>query len=468
MRRNFLRLAAATVATALLAACGGDDETPTTRLRAIHASADAPAVDVLFGVQAVAAGAQFKQAGAYTSVAAGSSTLRVNLAGTSTTALSAPLGLAANRAYSAIVVGSAAPSAPAGQALAPVLIDDDGAAPASGSVKVRVVHGAPAVPAVDIYVTAPGATLPASPTISALAYRSAAPASGSAALQIPGGDYQIRATVAGQPTAIAFDSGKVSLGAGGDLLIVAVPAASAISPVSLLVAPAAGAAFEIKDTRAALRVAHFAPNVPAVDVFLKAPGEANSAANRALSGVTFPADSGFLNVASGTYDASVALAGTLAGVLDLNGAALAAGSSTSVFAIGLLNGSGDQALRLAAFADDRAAVAGKAKVRVLHLAPDAPAVDVVVLSGGTIAARPVTNLAFPNATPQALELDPGSYTVAVVPTGASTPVLPTAAGATLQLNAGDVISVAAVGCLNTSTGACAGGAAFQFKVLNDR
>ncbi len=162
MRRNFLRLAAATVATALLAACGGDDdEAPTTRLRAIHASADAPAVDVLLGTQAVAAGAQFKQAGAYASVPAGNSTLRVDLAGTSTTALSAPVSLAANRAYSAIVVGSAAPSAPAGQALAPVLIDDDGAAPAGGSVKVRVVHGAPAVPAVDIYVTAPGAALPA-------------------------------------------------------------------------------------------------------------------------------------------------------------------------------------------------------------------------------------------------------------------------------------------------------------------
>ena len=468
MRRNFLKLAAATMATALLAACGGDDEAPTTRLRAIHASADAPAVDVLFGTQTLAAGAQFKQAGAYAIVPASISTLRVNLAGTSTTALSATIGVAADRAYSAIVVGSAAPAAPAAQALAPVLIDDDGAAPASGSVKVRVVHGAPAVPAVDIYVTAPGAALPASPTIAGLAYRSAAPASGSPALQVPGGDYQIRATVAGQPAAIAFDSGKVSLAAGGDLLIVAIPDAGVISPVSLLVAPATGAAFEIKDTRAAVRVAHFAPNVPAVDVFLKAPGEANSASNRALSGVTFPVDSGFLNVPAATYDASVALAGTLASVLELNGAALAAASSTSVFAIGLLNGTGDQALRLAAYADDRAPVAGKAKVRVLHLAPDAPAVDVVVLSGGAIAARPVTNLAFPNATPRALELDPGSYTLAVVPAGASTPILPTAAGATLQLNAGDVISVAAVGCVDTSTGACAGGAAFQFKVLDDR
>jgi hypothetical protein len=466
MRRNFLRLAAAAAATALLAACGGDDEVPTSRLRAVHASADAPAVDVLLGTQVIAAGAQFKQAGSYAITPSGGSTLNVNLAGTSTVALSAALDLSGNRDYSAIVVGSAAAGAPPAQALAAVLVNDDRAVPASGNLKLRVVHGAPAVPAVDIYVTPPGAPL-ATPAIAALAYKGVAPASAAPALQIPGGDYQIRATVAGQPATVAFDSGRVTLSAGSDLLIVAVPSAEGLSPVSLLVAPATGAAFEVKDTRAELRVAHFSPNVPAVDVFLKAPGEANSAANRVLSGVTFPTDSGFLTVPSGTYDASVALAGSLAGVLDLNGASLAASSSTSVFAIGLLNGIGNQALRLAAFADDRSPIAGKAKVRVLHLSPDAPAVDVVVLDNGAIAARVVTNLAFPDSTPTALELDPGSYTLAVVPTGASTPILPTAAGATVQLNAGDVLSIAAVGCLDTTTGICAGGGAFQFKVLND-
>lgn len=468
MRRQFLSTAALLAATVLVAACGGDDHpAPDTRVRAIHASADAPAVDVLVGADRIAAGATFRQAGPFTGVFSGATTLKVNLAGTPTTVLQASPTLAANRNYSAIVVGSAAQGAPANQALAAVLIDDDGAAPTAGNVKVRVVHGAPAVPAVDIYVTAPGAALPATPTIAALAYRSVAPASGSAALQVPGGSYRIRATPAGQPGTIAFDSGSVALAAGSDLVIVAVPDSRGTAPISLVVAPATGAAAEVVDSRASLRVGHFSPNVPAVDVFLKAPGQANAAGNRVLAGVTFPQDSGFLAVDSGTYDASVALAGQLNGVLNLNGAALAASSNTSVFAIGLLNGTGAQALRLAAFTDDRAPVAGKAKVRVLHLSPDAPAVDVVVLNGGAIAARPVTNLAFPNATAQSLQLDPGSYTLAVVPAGASTPVLPTAAGATVQLAAGDVVSVAAVGCLST-TGACAGGAPFQFKVLDDR
>jgi hypothetical protein len=235
--------------------------------------------------------------------------------------------------------------------------------------------------------------------------------------------------------------------------------------LTLLTASAAVAACGGGDDDAptSLRVGHFAPDVPAVDIFLKTPGAANAASNRLVSNVTFPNDSGFVTVGAGTYDASVALAGTLTGVLNLNGAALAAGSSTSVFATGLLGGTGTQALTLRAYADDRVSVPGKAKVRVIHLSPDAPAVDVVVLSGGAIAARPVTNLAYPNATATSLQLDPATYTLAVVPTGASTPVLPTAAGVPVTLAAGDVVTVVAIGAL-----AAPGAQPFQFKVLNDR
>jgi hypothetical protein len=269
--------------------------------------------------------------------------------------------------------------------------------------------------------------------------------------------------VAGQ-TAIAYDSGTVALAAGSDIVVVAVPeTGTSLSPVQLLLAPKGGLASFAKDARAALRVAHFSPNVPAVDVFLKAPGTANAVSNRALAGVTFPADSGFLDLSAATYDASVALAGSLVSVIELNGAALARGTSTSVFAIGLLNGAGNQALRLAAYADNRGAVAGKAKVRVIHLAPDAPAVDVVVLANGAIAARPVTNIAFPNATSTPLELDPGTYTLGIVPTGATTPVLPTAAGVGVTLAAGDVKTIVAIGTLATP-----GAQPFQLKVLDDK
>jgi hypothetical protein len=470
MKRMMLRASAAALAALALSACGvfdDDDDaapppaTPTTSLRAIHASADTPAVDVFVNGGRALAGVTFGQASAFAAIPAGTTRVQVALANqpaaTGPIDVSAPL--AAGRDYTAIAIGSGAAGPTRLQA---VLIDDAGTAPAAGQVKLRVVHGAPAVPAVDIFVTAPGAVLPATPTIANLAFAGQAPAATQAALSVPAGSYQVRARVVGD-TAIAFDSGTIQLAAGTDAVVVAVPdSGPSSSPIQLLLAPKGGSAAFVRDTRADLRVAHFSPNVPAVDVFLKAPGTANSANNRVLQNVTFPADSGYLTVASGSYLASVALAGSLAEVIGLD-VALARGGSTSVFAIGLLNGAGPQQLRLAAYVDDRTPVAGQAKVRVIHLSPDAPAVDVVTLNGSTISGRVVTNLAFPNATAQPLTLPPGTYSIGVTATGQNAVV----ASQDFTLAAGQVVTIAAVGCLST-TGACAGGQPFQFKVLVDR
>jgi hypothetical protein len=54
------------------------------------------------------------------------------------------------------------------------------------------------------------------------------------------------------------------------------------------------------------------------------------------------------------------------------------------------------------------------QIRVIHLSPDAPAVDVLI--DGSL--RPVTDLSFPDGT-EYLDIDPGSYTFDVVPAGGS-------------------------------------------------
>lgn len=452
-----------------LAGCDGSDDNPivSTQLRAIHASADAPNVDVVVNGSTAVTNLAYRAASAFLSVPVGTTTIGVVPVGTSNSVVNATVPLINDRQYSAIVIGSASPSAPTGRQLQAVLIDDPANAPASGNVKLRVVHGAPGVPAVDVYVTAPNAALPAAATIAGLGYAATAPASGQRALEVPGGNYQIRATVSGDASrAVVFDSGAVPLPANADLVVVAIPSAG-VSPVSLLVAPSSGPASVIADGRAAVRVAHLSPNVPAVAVSLNVAGTANSVLS--LPNVSFPSDSGYARVNGGRYDAAVALASNpTVPVLTLNNAALAANTSTSVFAIGLLGGTGTQALRLAAFADDRVPVAGRAKVRVIHLAPDAPPVDVVALAAnGTIATRLVPNLSYPNATAGSLEVAPGSYTLAVVPTGASTPILPTAAGVPVTLAAGQVVTVAAVGCLSAGTAPCVGGRPFQFKLFSD-
>jgi len=464
---RWLTLSALGAMALLSAACHDSSSNRETQVRAIHASSDAPNVDVLVNGAVKLTNVPYRAASSFLTIPAGTTTLAVNPTGTSTSVIDTSVALAANQQYTAIVVGLVATSAPQSEQIQAVLVDDPGNAPATGNVKLRVVHGAPGVPTVDIYVTNVGAALPSAPTIPGLAYTTVAPASGAKALEITGGSYEIRATVSGDTTkTVVFDSGSVSLPANGDLLVTAIPA-SGVSPISLLVAPVGADAAVIADDRAAIRVAHFSPNVPAVDVSLDDAGTTTSAL--ALANVSFPTASAYAIVPAAAYDASVALASNPdTAVLTLKGASFAANTSTSVFAVGLLGGTGTQALHLAAFADDRVPVEGKAKVRVIHLSPDAPAVDVVALgSGGAIAATLVSDLSYPNATTADLEVAPGSYTVAVVPTGTSSPVLPTAAGVSLELTAGEIVTVVAVGCLDTTSGPCANGSPFALKVLSD-
>ena len=90
------------------------------------------------------------------------------------------------------------------------------------------------------------------------------------------------------------------------------------------------------------------------------------------------------------------------------------------------------------FATSALAADGKARVRVVHASPDAPAVDVWV--NGAVA---FSNTPFKGITDYA-SLDPASYQVQVTPTGASTPVV---IDATLDLAADTDYTVVAVGQL---------------------
>ncbi|GIW08830.1 MAG: cell wall anchor [Dehalococcoidia bacterium] len=85
---------------------------------------------------------------------------------------------------------------------------------------------------------------------------------------------------------------------------------------------------------------------------------------------------------------------------------------------------------------------GKTKVRVLHLSPDAPPVDIAVTGGPVL----VRNLAFRDVTPY-LELDAGTYNLEVRVAGTNQVAL---ALPNTRLQAGDVLSVAAIGFLTTT------------------
>lgn len=187
-------------------ACSDDDPTgpavATANVRVVHASPDAPNVDVLVDDVVVLTNVPYEAASAYLAVPAGTRNLKVNATGTTTTVIDADVPLTAGMSYTVMATGLVAE-------IEPLVLSDDLAHPASGNVKVRLVHAAASAPTVDIYVTAPGADISAlSPTLTGVPFRGY-----SDYLEVPAGNYQVRVTVAGTKT-VAIDSGTLSIMAG--------------------------------------------------------------------------------------------------------------------------------------------------------------------------------------------------------------------------------------------------------------
>ncbi len=106
------------------------------QVRVVHASPDAPAVDVTANGAALASNAAFKAATAFVWVPSGTTRIKVNAAGTTTTVIDASPNLMPGKAYTVIAANQLS-------AIEPLVVEDDAALPTTGNVKVRVVHAAP-------------------------------------------------------------------------------------------------------------------------------------------------------------------------------------------------------------------------------------------------------------------------------------------------------------------------------------
>lgn len=177
-----------------------------------------------------------------------------------------------------------------------------------GTAKVRVIHASPDAPAVDVYVNGSRA-LADVPFFTASDY-----------LDLPAGTYQVQVTPAGQPASAAVIDASATIEAGKAYTIAATGPVASIAPTVIeddLTAPAAG--------QAHVRVYHFSPDAPAVDVQL-------ADGTKLIEGLAFPNASNYLPVPAGSYDLQVVPAGGSDVVIDLPGTALEAGKIYSVFA----------------------------------------------------------------------------------------------------------------------------------------
>jgi hypothetical protein len=220
-----LRLLPLLLAAALTGACSDDDNTGPegeARVRVVHASPDAPAVDVLVDDVEVLSDVPYLAASDYLGTSPGQRNLKVNAAGTTTTVIDSDVNLADGGEYTVIASGLVA-------SIVPIVLEDDNTAPAAGNVKVRAIHGAPSAPAVDIYVTAPGADLAGeTPALTGVEFGDVADY-----IEAPAGDYQVRVTLAGTKT-VVIDSGALTLTSGQVRTAVAVDATGGGGPFDLL------------------------------------------------------------------------------------------------------------------------------------------------------------------------------------------------------------------------------------------
>lgn len=220
MKKVLANLVVCLFATALTVGCGDD---PTARLRVVHASPDAPNVDVFVNGSSVLQNVGYKTASSYLKVKAGTDKIEVKPTGSSNAVISASADLTSKKDYTALAVNFVS-------SIQPLLLTDDNTPPTSGNVKVRIVHAAPSAPAVDVYVTAPGADLlTATPVLTNVPFTGV-----SSYLSVPAGNYEIRVTVAGTKT-VAIDSGSVTLAAGQIRTVVALDANGGGAPFTAIV-----------------------------------------------------------------------------------------------------------------------------------------------------------------------------------------------------------------------------------------
>lgn len=184
--------------------------------------------------------------------------------------------------------------------------------------------------------------------------------------------------------------------------------------------------------QARVMVTHASPNAPGVDLLID-DNKVNTAA------LTFPNSTGYLNVTAGTRNVKVNAAGTTTSVINAN-VNFEANKNYSVFACNTLT-----AIEAVVLEDNLATpAAGKAHIRVVHLSPDAPTVNVGV-AGST--ANVFTNLSFKQST-AFTPVDAGNYTFEV--RVASNNAVAISIPATLA--AGKIYTIFARGFLNPPTG----------------
>lgn len=420
----------ATALSFMLAGCAGDDEPvietggeetgneegAKSMVRVVHASPDAPAVDVwAVGVDSpLIADLAYGETSDYLELPEGDYTIELRAAGSAgdtaaayTQELSVPGDATITTVASGLLGGS-------GDTAFRILALAEGFnETAAGESIVRIVHASATAPTVAIDVGNDGTA-----EIEALAPFADTGAEGVAlpsdtALQIGIWADGNRVTAFTTP----------ALPEGGEIFVIATgllenPSRTDEGFNLLAVAPSGTVGFVRQNPY--VYALHASPNAPAVDVFA---GDAELVDDLAFGEISAP-----IQVPPGAYDLD--FFGHEAGATRPGGDAAATASTPGLegglqymaIATGFLGGS--PSFTLLPIADGFDSADTNARLRVIHASPDAPAVDVGTVAGGVLTPIPeYSGLDYLDVSPEAgLSLPEGSYDLGVAVAGSTDPV----------------------------------------------
>lgn len=294
--------------------------------------------------------------------------------------------------------------------------DGDVDPPAPGMVKIRVIHGSPGAPAVDVYIAGE-----ASPVIAGLDYTET-----SSWLEVPAGTYafDIRAAAAAPSDAPAYSTGNLELPEGAMVSALAAgvlpagPDAPVPSGSAFRVIPIVEAFDAANPGKARVRVVHAGSDAPEVGLDVGNDGVIE------VDGLARFGDTGAAGVLLPAGDAlSLGITADGERVTAFELPALADGGNVLIVATGLLGRLPRETQGFGLLAINDTGTIGFIKqnptVYALHAGPDAPEVDLCV-GNDAIA----THLEFGEM--QAAQVPPGDYTIDafVAPSGcAGTPAM---------------------------------------------
>ncbi|GAA5187271.1 DUF4397 domain-containing protein [Ferrimonas gelatinilytica] len=406
------RLVAVAFASLAITACSDSDDdvvitTPPTPspgtgyVRVLHASPDAPKVNVMVNGAAALEAVDYAVGSGFIALEEDSYEIAVDaiLPGGDTTTVVGPASIPidADTEYSVVAVGKAGDGT-----LEPLILSRPKADFGAGNIRLQVLHASPDAPAVDIYLTAPGDDISMmDPALAAVPFKAS-----SDLIEVASGDYQVRVTLPDSKEPV-FDTGALTLEAGTDLMLVAINnTLTGASPINVVAWSSEGVAL-VSDVKSGseVRVVHASPDAPAVNVLV------DDAV--ALTDVPFPAASGYLGLAEGAHNVKVepsAAPGTY--VIDAD-VELVKNTAYTVLAINEVANIAPLVLT-----DDRRRIATEVGLRLIHASPTAGEVDIYVGADNDISDEEPAFTAVPiGAETGRVALPAGTYYVTVAPTG---------------------------------------------------